>query len=169
MKVTIYTDGACSGNPGPGGYAFYLMTKGNNLSLRGCKRDTTNNCMELTAVVKALQHAIDIPLTENKREIEIHSDSAYVINTINQGWLLFWATNGWKTKSDTEIKNKELWQKLFSIVYNKIYSKENTFKFIKVKGHSGDKYNELVDQLAKQSIQDLKAKMVPSMEGKRKC
>ena len=165
MKVTIYTDGACSGNPGPGGYAFYLMSRGNNLSLRGYKRNTTNNCMELTAVVKALQHAIDVPVNDDKREIEIYSDSAYVVSTINQGWILFWANNNWKTKSDTEVKNKELWQKLFSIVYNKQIAETNSFKFIKVKGHSGNKYNELVDHLAKQSIQDLKAKESPKYGG----
>lgn len=165
MKILIYTDGACSGNPGPGGYAFYMMWKNQELSVRGCKRNTTNNCMELTAVVKAIKHAVDIPLNEYQREIQIFSDSAYVINSLEQGWLLFWANNDWKTKTGYEIKNKELWQQLYELVYQG--SKYNKFKFKKVKGHSGDKYNELVDRLAKKSIQDLKAKMAPSVEGKR--
>lgn len=163
MNIVIHTDGACSGNPGPGGWAFHMAWKNQELTVRGAKRNTTNNCMELTAVIRAIKHAIDIELNDNQRNIQIHSDSAYVINSIEQGWLLFWANNDWKTKAGSEIKNKEPWQTLYQLIYQG--SKKNTFQFNKVKGHSGNKYNELVDNLAKKSIQDLKAKLGPKCGG----
>lgn len=151
MKYTIYTDGACSGNPGNGGYAF-LITVGEKIILKvsGYKKDTTNNNMELTAIVKGLKHVFDGSSLKNT-EVEVLSDSAYCVNSVNQGWVFFWEKNKWKTKSGEEVKNKELWKELVEIL-----SKNKNIKFEKVKGHSGNKFNEIVDKEAKDAIKRLK-------------
>lgn len=155
MKIEAYTDGACSGNPGPGGYAFIMLAKGNNLKCSGYNKYTTNNCMELTAILKAVKHCLATPNTIGKREIKIYSDSAYCLNAINQGWIYNWEQNEWKTNSGETIKNIELWKELYNQL--KLAKKQNaTIKFVKVKGHSGNKYNELVDNLAKEEIRKRK-------------
>lgn len=159
MRIEVYTDGACSGNPGPGGYAFVLRATGNDMKVWGYEDNTTNNKMELTAVVKGLKQALSI-WVHDKREIIIYSDSAYIIQAVNQGWIIFWASNGWKKKDGIELKNKELWQSLFELM-NKNKSK-NKVKFVKVKGHSGNPMNELADSLARMAIKDLNASKAPS-------
>ena len=135
-KVTIYTDGACSGNPGPGGWGAILMCGANKKEISGYNKDTTNNIMEITAVIEALK------LLKYKCEVEIFSDSAYVVNAYNQKWIDNWKKNNWKTADNKSVKNKELWQKLDNLV------SEHSVKFIKVKGHADNEWNNRCDELA---------------------
>lgn len=154
MKFDIYTDGACSGNPGPGGYAFIIIEDGKEtLKLSGGKKNTTNNCMELMAIVRALDHISQFISSAKKKvqEITIYSDSAYCVNSVEQGWIRFWMINGWKTKAGYDVKNKEIWQRL----YEHLKDKRFKIKLIKVKGHSGNKYNEIVDKAAKEAIKKI--------------
>ena len=152
MHYDIYTDGACSKNPGPGGYAFIVVKDGEKpLSVYGGKENTTNNNMELTAIVKALKFVVG---GKKKRiDVTIYSDSAYCVNSIVNGYIYFWELNDWKTKSNTSVKNVELWQEYLKIVRENKLLKVN---FVKVKGHSGDKYNEMVDKIAKRAIGQVK-------------
>ena len=153
INYTIYCDGACSGNPGPGGYAFVVLL-GNEpvLKVAGHKDKTTNNCMELTAVVRSIKHAQTLTKLKDIW-LDIYSDSAYCVNAIDQGWVQIWKKNGWKTKADKDVKNRELWEELLEIQKNKRLK----IKMHKVKGHSGNKFNELVDRAAKRAILNLNA------------
>ncbi len=140
-KVTIYTDGACSNNPGKGGYGAILMFKKNNgeISEKKLSRGfnmTTNNRMELLAVVDAL-NCLKMPC-----EVELYTDSKYVVEAINQNWLSNWQKNNWKTSSKKPVKNVDLWKKYLEAAI------EHTIKFIWVKGHNENKFNELCDKLA---------------------
>ena len=139
-KVIIYTDGACSGNPGPGGWGSILMYKENTKEISGGEKNTTNNVMELTAVIEALK------LLKFPCEVEIYSDSAYVVNAFNQGWIYNWLKKGWKTADKKDVKNKELWVELYNL------TKIHTVTFIKVKGHSDNEYNNRCDELARNAI-----------------
>ena len=142
-EVVIYTDGACSGNPGPGGWGSILMYKDNKKEISGGKLDTTNNIMEVTAVIEALK------LLKFKCKVSIYSDSAYVVNAFNQKWIYGWMKNGWKNASKEPVKNKELWQELYGL------TKAHEVTFIKVKGHSDNEYNNRCDELARQAIKKL--------------
>lgn len=142
-KVTIYTDGACSGNPGPGGWASVLMYKDNKKEISGGEKDTTNNVMELKAVIKGLK------LLKYPCEVDLYSDSAYVVNSFIQGWIYNWVKNDWKTSNKEPVKNKELWQELYEL------TKIHKVNFIKVKGHSDNKYNNRCDELARNAIKCL--------------
>ena len=106
-EVIIYTDGACSGNPGPGGWGSILMYKENVKEISGALNNTTNNVMELTAVIEALK------LLKYKCNVKLYSDSAYVVNAFNQKWIYGWIKNGWKNASKEPVKNKELWEQLY--------------------------------------------------------
>lgn len=139
-EVIIYTDGACSGNPGPGGWGSILMYKGNTKEISGGKKDTTNNVMELTAVIEALK------LLKFKCKVSLYSDSAYVVNAFNQKWIYGWLKNGWKNASKEPVKNKELWQELYEL------TKIHDVTFIKVKGHSDNEYNNRCDEMAREAI-----------------
>lgn len=139
-KVIIYTDGACSGNPGPGGWGSILMMGENRKEISGGKKDTTNNVMELTAVIEALK------LLKRPCKVDLYSDSAYVVNAFLQNWILGWIKNGWKNSSKEEVKNKELWQELFSL------TKIHDVTFHKVKGHADNEYNNRCDELARNAI-----------------
>lgn len=139
-KVIIYTDGACSGNPGPGGWGSILMYKGNKKEISGGLKNTTNNVMELTAVLEALKQ-LKFPC-----EVEIYSDSAYVVNAFNQKWIYGWIKNDWKNSSKEPVKNKELWQELYEL------TKIHNITFIKVKGHADNEYNNRCDELARNAI-----------------
>lgn len=166
-RIEVYTDGACSGNPGSGGYAFVILKgKKEILKLSGSQENTTNNCMELKAIVRAIEHVVSelgtIP-TKNKIEVFIHSDSAYCINPIEKGWIKFWESNGWITRVGEPIKNIDLWLKLNSLLKHKKFN----FKFVKVKGHSGDKYNEMVDKAAKNAINRLNRELLTSKGAKK--
>lgn len=142
-KVIIYTDGACSGNPGPGGWGSILMMGENRKEISGGKKDTTNNVMELTAVIEALK------LLKRPCKVDLYSDSAYVVNAFLQNWILDWIKNGWKNSSKEEVKNKELWQELFSL------TKIHDVTFHKVKGHADNEYNNRCDELARNAIKNL--------------
>ena len=157
-EFDIYTDGACSGNPGKGGYAFVIIAQGKPLlKMSGCEEHATNNMMELKAVVRSLKH-LESQLGKMKSIVRVHSDSAYCINPIIQGWMDMWKENGWKTKSGDPIKNVEMWQELDSLLEDKRMQVE----FIKVKGHSGDKFNEMVDKAARNAINRLNVNAFPS-------
>jgi len=139
-KVTIYTDGACSGNPGPGGWGTILMYKDIKKEISGGNKNTTNNVMELTAVIEGLK-MLKFPC-----EVKIYSDSAYVVNAFAQKWIYGWLKNGWKTSNKEDVKNKELWQELYE------FTKIHNIEFIKVKGHSDNEYNNRCDELARNAI-----------------
>ncbi|MCK9574862.1 MAG: ribonuclease HI [Clostridia bacterium] len=134
--VEIYTDGACSGNPGAGGWATVLIYKDNIKEISGYEKSTTNNRMELLAVIKALQ-ALKEPC-----KIKLYTDSAYVVNATINNWTEKWQKNNWKTSSKDNVKNQDLWETLIDLltVYN--------VEWIKVKGHSDNKYNNRCDELA---------------------
>lgn len=142
-KVVIYTDGACSGNPGPGGWGAVLMYKGNEKEISGGKKDTTNNVMELTAVIEGLK------LLKFPCEVDLYSDSAYVVNSFEQGWIYNWVKNNWRTAGKDPVKNKEIWQELYEL------TKTHKVKFHKVKGHSDNEYNNRCDELARNAIKNL--------------
>lgn len=142
-EVIIYTDGACSGNPGPGGWGAVLMYKENKKEISGGSSSTTNNIMELTAVIEALK------LLKFECNVKLYSDSAYVVNAFNQKWIYGWIKRGWKTSGNEQVKNKELWQELYDL------TKKHNVKFIKVKGHSDNEYNNRCDELARNAIKKL--------------
>lgn len=148
----IYTDGACSNNPGgPGGWAATLnYEKGYNI-LSGNEPSTTNNRMELTAVVEALKHVVP----HGHKAIVINSDSAYVINAINKEWIEGWKQKGWKTKAGKDLANCDLWIELY-----KLLKKSNTMIFFnKVAGHKGNTFNEIADTEAKKEVIKAKRKL----------
>ena len=142
-KVIIYTDSACSGNPGPGGWGAILMAGENRKEISGGKKDTTNNIMELTAVIEALK------LLKRPCKIDVYSDSAYVVNAFLQDWISGWMKKGWKNSSKEEVKNKELWQELICL------TKVHDVTFHKVKGHADNEYNNRCDELARNAINEL--------------
>ena len=142
-EVTIYTDGACSGNPGPGGWGAILMYKDNKKEISGGKKDTTNNIMELTAVIEALK------LLKYPCKVNLYSDSAYVVNAFLQKWIFGWQKNNWKTSDKKDVKNKELWQELIKL------TKVHDVTFFKVKGHADNEYNNRCDELARNAILSL--------------
>ena len=142
-EVIIYTDGACSGNPGPGGWGSILMYKDNKKEISGGKENTTNNVMELTAVIEGLK------LLKFPCKVKLYSDSAYVVNAFNQKWIYGWLKNGWKNSSKEPVKNKELWQELYDL------TKVHEVEFIKVKGHADNEYNNRCDELARNAIKEI--------------
>ena len=135
-EVTIYTDGACSGNPGPGGWASILMAGGVKKELSGGERDTTNNRMELMAVIQGLR-ALKRPC-----KVDIYSDSAYVVNAFDQNWIGKWVKNGWKNSAKAEVANSDLWKELIEL------TNTHNVTFHKVKGHSDNEFNNRCDELA---------------------
>lgn len=141
-KVIIYTDGACSGNPGNGGWAAILKFGEVERELSGYEENTTNNKMELTAAIKGLK-ALKEPC-----EVELYSDSAYLVNGFEKFWLVNWKKNGWINSSKEEVKNSDLWKELDSL--NSIHK----IKWIKVKGHADNEYNNRCDKLATDEIKN---------------
>ena len=139
-KVVIYTDGACSGNPGPGGWGALLMYNGVKKEISGGSKDTTNNIMELTAVIEGLK------LLKYPCEVDLYSDSSYVVNAFLQGWIYNWIKKGWKTAGGDSVKNKEIWQELYEL------TKIHKVNFIKVKGHADNEFNNRCDELARNAI-----------------
>lgn len=145
MKVvSIYTDGACSGNPGPGGWGAVLLFKDQQKEIRGGEPNTTNQRMELQAVIAALGS-----LKVTDWDITVYSDSAYVVNAFQQKWIDNWQKNGWRNSKKEPVANQDLWQQLL------VLTGKNRVKILKVKGHAGDKYNERCDELARQAIKEL--------------
>lgn len=132
-KVEIYTDGACSYNPGPGGWAAVLFYQENKKEIFGGELETTNNRMELMAVIEALQSL------KERCEVNVYSDSAYIVNCFQQKWYKKWEEKGFK-------KNEDLWKQLLSLV------RQHQVNFIKVKGHSDNKWNNRCDELARAAV-----------------
>ena len=135
-KVDIYTDGACSGNPGKGGYCAILIYNGVEKIVSGSEDNTTNNRMELLAVIKGLETLKEVC------SVNLYSDSRYVVDAFNEGWINAWQLNGWKTSSKKEVKNVDLWQSLLTL------TSTHNVTFIKVKGHADNPYNNRCDKIA---------------------
>lgn len=149
MVYVYYTDGACSGNPGPGGWGWVKVEDKGYPKHHGSgyEYETTNNRMELMAVIKALQHCLTSYEVAPGDTIRIYSDSAYVVNAFNLHWLDTWRWNGWKNKRGKTISNKELWQELDRVMET-LYELDIAVLYLKVKGHSANLYNDLADREA---------------------
>ncbi len=143
-NVILYTDGACSGNPGPGGYGAILIFKGIEKEISGGQINTTNNKMEIMAVVKGLE------ILKEACNVTVYSDSAYVVNAIEKGWVYSWQKNNWIKSDKRKVKNIELWEELLRLMnYHKV-------EFVKVKGHADNEYNNRCDRLAVAETNKLK-------------
>ena len=135
-EVKLYTDGACSGNPGPGGYGAILIYNNVEKEISGSEANTTNNKMEIMAVLKGLE------MLKEPCKVIVYSDSAYVVNAIDKGWVYSWKKNNWKKADKKEVKNIELWEELLKLM------EIHEVSFVKVKGHSDNEYNNRCDKLA---------------------
>ena len=135
-EVIIYTDGACSGNPGPGGWGALLMWRGKKRELAGAEPDSTNNRMEMRAVIEALK-ALKRPC-----HVKIHSDSALVVNAFKQGWIENWQKRGWRKADKKPVENQDLWKEMLQAM------DDHKVSWIKVKGHADNELNNRVDRLA---------------------
>ena len=142
--LKLYTDGACSGNPGPGGWAVVYKQDNKWKSMHGYDVDTTNNRMELSAFLVAYTFAAKQIASGVCDEVEILTDSSYVYNSVVQGWIAIWASNNWKNKANNMVKNKDLWKKLL-LMLKKF---DGLVKLSKVAGHAGDEGNEFADDVA---------------------
>jgi len=142
--VTIYTDGACSGNPGPGGWGAILLYGEHSKEISGAEPHTTNNRMEITAVIEALKQ-----LNQPCR-VTVYSDSAYVVNCFRNDWIGSWQRNGWKNSKNEPVENQDLWKILLAEM------NKHQVKFDKVKGHSDNLWNNRCDELAREAIRRLK-------------
>lgn len=138
--VIIYTDGACSNNPGPGGWGAIVMHKDVKKEISGFEDNTTNNKMEIMAVIKALE------ILKEPCNVKVYSDSAYVVNSISKGWVYSWKKNNWIKSDKKKAKNIELWESLLKLI------NIHKIEFIKVKGHSDNEYNNRCDELATSQI-----------------
>lgn len=141
--VEIYTDGACSGNPGKGGWCAILLYGGREKVLAGGDPDTTNNRMEVYAAIAGLT------ALKERCAVTLYSDSAYLVNAIEQGWLNGWRRNGWVTSGKQAVKNKDLWERLYELL------REHDVSFVKVKGHADNEYNNRCDGYARAEISKL--------------
>jgi len=152
-KVIIYTDGACKGNPGPGGWAARLIDvrTGTVKDISGGATPTTNNRMELTAAIRALQ------ALKRGVDVELHSDSSYVINAFKQGWLTRWRANGWKTSAKKPVENQDLWVELLAA------ATPHKVDWRHIKGHAGHEHNEACDRLAVAAAERFSAEPVPDV------
>ena len=139
-KVTLYTDGACSGNPGRGGWGAVLLYRDYRLELSGGEAETTNNRMELLAVISGLEHL------KYACEVDIYSDSAYVVRAFEEGWVADWERSGWKKADKKAVLNDDLWKRLLAL------TRKHDIVFHKVKGHADDELNNLCDKLARAAI-----------------
>ena len=140
-KITIYTDGACSGNPGPGGYGAVLIYGQHRKEFSGYEPETTNNRMEITAVLVALE-ALKEPCA-----VELYSDSRYVVDAVEKGWSARWQQNGWMRNKKEAALNTDLWERMLELLA------KHKVNFHWVKGHAGHPENERCDQLAREAIQ----------------
>ncbi|MDE6597396.1 MAG: ribonuclease HI [Clostridia bacterium] len=144
-QVTLYTDGACSGNPGIGGWGAVLMFNGHEKRISGAENSTTNNRMELTAVIEGLK------CLKEPCAVSVYSDSAYTVNAFNNGWLFDWERFGWQKADKKPLLNVDLWQKLYAL------SRTHDLIFIKVKGHADNEYNNICDKLATDAIKNFRS------------
>ncbi len=139
-KVTLYTDGACSGNPGVGGWGAILIYGKSEKRISGAVENTTNNRMEVFAVISGLE------CLKEPCEVTVYSDSAYTVNAFNSGWLDSWEKSGWKKADNKPVLNSDLWQRLADL------TKIHKVSFVKVKAHADIEYNNLCDKLATSAI-----------------
>ena len=142
-QVTIYTDGACSGNPGPGGWGCILMYNQHRKESSGSALNTTNNRMEITAALEALK------LLKEPCRVDLYTDSAYLCNALKKKWLDTWSKNGWKTASKSNVENQDLWKELI------VELDRHDVQFHKVKGHADNEYNNRCDKLARDAVQQI--------------
>ncbi|MDI9484723.1 MAG: ribonuclease HI [Bacillota bacterium] len=140
-EVTIYTDGACSGNPGPGGWGAILRYGSHEKEMSGFSEATTNQRMELLAAIEALGSL------KRPCKVKLYSDSAYLVNAFNQGWIENWQRNGWLNAKKEPVSNADLWRRLIAL------SETHDIEWIKVKGHSDNKFNNRCDALARGAIE----------------
>ncbi len=141
-EVEIYTDGACSGNPGPGGWGAILIHQGHEKEFSGSEPQTTNQRMELTAAIQALE-ALKYPC-----RIKLYSDSAYLINAFRQNWFRRWEANGWLNAQKKPVENQDLWFKLLDL------NRSHQIDWIKVAGHQDNLYNNRCDKLAREAVKE---------------
>ena len=141
--VTIYTDGACSKNPGPGGWGCVLICGSYRKESSGNAAETTNNRMELTAAIEALR------MLKRSCSVDLYTDSAYLCNAFEKGWLNHWRRNGWKTANKHEVENRDLWEQLNTLCDT------HEVRFHKVKGHADNEENNRCDKLARSAIKEL--------------
>lgn len=146
-KVILYTDGACSGNPGVGGWGAVLMFNGHEKRISGAEDATTNNRMEVTAVIEGLK------CLKEPCEVDVYSDSAYTVNAFEKGWIYDWKRSGWKKSDNKPVLNAELWQELLTL------SQKHKLNFIKVKGHADNEYNNICDKLATDAVKNFKSEL----------
>jgi ribonuclease HI len=139
-KIVIHTDGGCRGNPGIGGWGVWLRYENKDKKLKGFELDTTNNRMELTAAIKALE-----AIKSKNIDIDLYTDSKYVMTGINE-WIINWKSRGWKTANKKTVKNADLWERLDRL------NNEHNVVWYWVKGHSGDKGNDMADKLANEAM-----------------
>lgn len=143
-KVTIYTDGACSHNPGAGGWAAILMYKTVRRELSGGASETTNNRMEITAALMGLQ------ALKEACEVDLYTDSAYLCDTFSKGWIMSWLKKGWKKADGKPVENRDLWELML------VQTKRHSVNWHKVKGHSDNEFNNRCDELARGEIKKIK-------------
>lgn len=141
-QVIIYTDGACKGNPGPGGYGAVLIYGQHQKQIKAGYRHSTNNRMEILATIISLE-SLKKPCS-----VKLYSDSKYVVDAMNKGWPQRWQRNNWMRNKDEKAKNYDLWQRLLAI------DAKHQVQYLWVKGHSGDEFNELADALAVEAAED---------------
>jgi len=142
-EVIIYTDGACSGNPGPGGWGAILFYGAHRKEISGGEKHTTNNRMEIQAVIEGLK------LLKEPCSVSVYSDSAYVVNCFEKGWIHSWLRNGWKNSKKEPVENQELWKELWALMG------KHKVSYVKVKGHSDNEFNNRCDELAREAIKRL--------------
>lgn len=147
--VSLYTDGACSSNPGPGGWAVVFWKDDSISQISGFSKSTTNNKMELKAAIEAYKYVLTLKVNDprDKTEYEIVSDSAYVVNAVANGWLHSWKLNGWKNGKGEKVKNVGLWKEMQFLI-EAAKAMNVCVSFRKVKGHSGNQMNEIADRVA---------------------
>ena len=141
-EIDIYTDGACSGNPGPGGWGVVLIYQENKKELSGYQPETTNNRMELFAAIQGLS------ALKESCVVNLYSDSSYLVNAFEKHWIEKWQRNGWKTSTKSPVENQDLWKLLL------IHVRKHQVRFIKVKGHSDNQYNNRCDAMAVAAIKN---------------
>lgn len=145
VSVEIYTDGACSGNPGPGGWGAILMHQGREKEISGSEEYSTNQRMELQAAIEALK-ALKFPC-----RVKLYSDSAYLINAFQEKWINKWQQNGWLNFKKEPIENQDLWKQLVEL------TRKHEVEWIKVEGHTDNQFNNRCDRLAKDAVRAIKA------------
>ena len=141
-EIDIYTDGACSGNPGPGGWGVVLIYQENKKELSGYQPETTNNRMELFAAIQGLS------ALKESCVVNLYSDSSYLVNAFEKHWIEKWQRNGWKTSTKSPVENQDLWKLLL------IHVRKHQVRFVKVKGHSDNQYNNRCDEMAVAAIKN---------------